>query len=71
MQLATTRYGKVCLKLHREKFARSQADSKGGYDSIIVNESFLLGLLNTRAALQALQLKGSAASLLRTTFVAS
>ena len=32
-------------------------DSKGGYDSIIVNESPLLGRSNTRAALQALQLK--------------
>ena len=32
-------------------------DSKGGYDSIIVNESPLLGLSNTRAALQAWQLK--------------
>ena len=32
-------------------------DSKGGYDSIIVNESPLLGLSNTRAALQAHQLK--------------
>ena len=34
-------------------------DSKGGYDSIIVNESPLLGLSNTRAALQAHQLKES------------
>ena len=34
-------------------------DSKGGYDSIIVNESPLLGLSNTRAALQAFQLKES------------
>ena len=32
-------------------------DSKGGYDSIIVNESPLLGLSNMRAALQAYQLK--------------
>ena len=34
-------------------------DSKGGYDSIIVNESPPLGLSHTRAALQAFQLKES------------
>ncbi|CAL1139358.1 unnamed protein product [Cladocopium goreaui] len=32
-------------------------DSKGGYDSIMVNESPMLGLSNTRAAIQAFQLK--------------
>ena len=32
-------------------------DSKGGYDSIMVNESPLLGLTNMRAAIQAEQLK--------------
>ena len=32
-------------------------DSKGGYDSIMVNESPMLGLSNTRAAIQAYQLK--------------
>ena len=34
-------------------------DSRGGYDSIIINESPLLGLSNIRAALQAEQLKQS------------
>ena len=34
-------------------------DSKGGYDSIVVNSSPLLGLSNTRAAIQAHQLKES------------
>lgn len=34
-------------------------DSKGGYDSIIVNESPILGLSNTRAAFQAHQSKES------------
>ena len=32
-------------------------DSKGGWDSIMVNESPLLGLSNMRAAIQAYQLK--------------
>ena len=34
-------------------------DSKGGFDAIEVNESPLLGLSNTRAALQAYQLRGN------------
>ena len=34
-------------------------DSKGGYDSIMVNESPMLGLSNTRSAIQAFQLKES------------
>ncbi|CAE7227902.1 GIP [Symbiodinium sp. CCMP2456] len=34
-------------------------DSKGGYDAVEVNESPLLGLSNTRAALQAFQLRGN------------
>ncbi|OLP93846.1 hypothetical protein AK812_SmicGene24198 [Symbiodinium microadriaticum] len=32
-------------------------DSKGGYDAVELNESPLLGLSNTRAALQAFQLR--------------
>ena len=35
------------------------SDSKGGYDSIMVNESPMLGLSNTRSAIQAFQLKES------------
>ena len=35
------------------------ADSKGGYDRIMINESPMLGLSNTRAAIQAFQLKES------------
>ena len=34
-------------------------DSKGGYDAVEINESPLLGLSNTRAALQAYQLRGN------------
>ena len=34
-------------------------DSKGGYDSIMVNESPMLGLSNTRPAIQAFQLKAA------------
>ena len=34
-------------------------DSKGGYDSIMVNESPMLGLSNTRSAIQAFQLKAA------------
>ena len=34
-------------------------DSRGGFDAVLYNESPMLGLSNTRAALQALQLRES------------